>query len=301
MNENVEISSLDLRYEGCRMKSERAETALLASISEYGLREPLQGVNTSQGIKILLDGFKRYRCAKKLNIQIVPFYSVGEDEAMGLIQLMRVANAKSLTILEQARLIEQLRNVYQMSVAEIAQHLEKSKAWVSVRNGILAEMSPSVLNQIFEGRFPMYAYMYVVRPFMRINKIPKQVISEFVEAASGNNLSLRDIELLAHGYFNGSDQYREQIKEGNISWILSRLKHAAAGADQGCSEFEQRTLKDLQIVQKYMHRLICTNTDRRLKNQAFFAQANILTSGIVTNLQKFADTVSKLHDRSRQA
>jgi len=40
MIEQVEISSLDLRYESYRMKSPGAEKALLGSILENGIRTP---------------------------------------------------------------------------------------------------------------------------------------------------------------------------------------------------------------------------------------------------------------------
>ena len=72
MIEQVEISSLDLRYEACRMKSPGGEKVLLGSILEHGIRDPLQGVDTN-AVRILLDGFKRYRCAKRLGIGIVPY------------------------------------------------------------------------------------------------------------------------------------------------------------------------------------------------------------------------------------
>ena len=63
MTEQVEISSFDLRYECCRMKSTIAEKILLQSILTHGIRDPLQGVDTKDGIRILLNGFKRVRCA----------------------------------------------------------------------------------------------------------------------------------------------------------------------------------------------------------------------------------------------
>ena len=60
MVEQVEISSLDRRYEAYRIRSAVAEKSLLLSISSHGIREPLKGVGES---RILLDGFKRLRCA----------------------------------------------------------------------------------------------------------------------------------------------------------------------------------------------------------------------------------------------
>ena len=157
MIEQVEISSLDLRYENCRMKSRGAEKTLLESILENGIRDPLQGVNADED-RILLDGFKRYRCAQHLGIGIVPYSALADDEAMGIIELLRIANSRSLSILEQAKLIDELMSVHNMSNWEIAQALEKSKSWVSMRSGIMREMSECVRNKIFSGRFPVYSH-----------------------------------------------------------------------------------------------------------------------------------------------
>ena len=147
MVEQVEISSFDLRYESYRLKNPRAEKLLLASIAEHDIRDPLQGVDTkakesgSGSVShILLNGFKRYRCAKKLGIGIVPYSSLDSDEASGIIKFIRDANSRSLTILEQAKLIDELHTVHKMCVSEIAVLLERSKSWVSVRIGMISEM-----------------------------------------------------------------------------------------------------------------------------------------------------------------
>ena len=65
MVEMIEIISLDLRYEKLRLKSKKAEQALLASIIENGIQDVLKGVTLEDGTNVLLDGFKRYRCGKK--------------------------------------------------------------------------------------------------------------------------------------------------------------------------------------------------------------------------------------------
>ena len=44
MAEEIEISTIDLRYESYRMKNPALEARLLASIAERGIEEPLEGV-----------------------------------------------------------------------------------------------------------------------------------------------------------------------------------------------------------------------------------------------------------------
>ena len=72
----VELSHLDLRYQGHRLQQPRLEEQLLSSIAQGGIQEPLQGVISGLGV-ILLNGFKRYRCARKLHLLTVPFASWG--------------------------------------------------------------------------------------------------------------------------------------------------------------------------------------------------------------------------------
>jgi hypothetical protein len=169
--EEIEISTLDLRYESYRMKSKGTEKALLASIMEHGIRDPLHGVDTNDS-RILLDGFKRYRCAKHLGIAIVPYQSLGRDQPFAIITLLRTSNAKSLSILEQAKLIDELKIVHAMRTGEIAKLLERSTSWVSVRTGIMGEMSSAVMDRIFAGEFPPYCYLYTLRQFRGPSKQP---------------------------------------------------------------------------------------------------------------------------------
>jgi len=300
MAKRIEISELDLRYECCRMKSVNTEKLLLESILTHGIRDPLQGIDTKDGTRILLNGFKRVRCAKNLGIGIVPWHSLGNDVSVGILTLLRASNAKSLTILEQARLIDELKAVHHMCNADIAQVLEKSKAWVSMRTGIIKEMSDCILDNIFAGKFPAYAYMYTLRQFIRMNGVKKEEIDAFVQLVSGKNLSIRDIQTLAHGYFKGPDEIRNQIKNGNISWGLKHLKEFSKGPCE-CTGIEQAVLKDLEITVKYMQRLISRSNDTRLKTSAFKAQANILTGGILRQMHSFENAMRQLHDRSGQA
>ena len=136
--QQVEISSFDLRYQGYRMKNRNTEKQLRDSILENGIRDPLQGVDIND-TKILLNGFKRIRCAKELGINIVPYSSLSNDKASGILQFLRAATTKNLTILEQAKLIDELKTVHGLCTAEIAKTLEKSNGWVSMRDYVDAK------------------------------------------------------------------------------------------------------------------------------------------------------------------
>jgi predicted transcriptional regulator len=299
MTRSLELSALDLRYENHRMRNPAVEARLLASIAERGIEEALEGVDAA-GASILLKGFKRYRCASKLRIRMAPYASLGEDEATAIVTLLRVSNDRSLTILEQVRFVEELRKHNAMSVADIAGRLSRSKSWVSMRLGLMAEMSGLVREKLFRGEFPVYPYMYTLRQFMRMNGVRKQDIEDFVVALAGKRLSLREIEQLAHGYFRGPDSFRDAIRQGHVTLALDWFRQVPEDPD-GSNEFERVLLKDLEITQKYMQRVMGKSEDRRLKTPAFLAQAHLLTAGILSQTRAFFAVMRKLHDRCGQA
>lgn len=296
---NVEWSSLDLRYESHRMKDAAAEGRLLASIAQRGIEEPLEGV-TVEALHVLLNGFKRYRCAGQLQIQTVPYVCLGQDEVEGILSLLRIARNKSLGILEQAAFIDELKSVRHLSVAEIAAELSVSKSWVSMRLGLIGEMSPAVRQKLFCGAFPVYPYMYTLRPFMRMSGVKKTEIEQFVVAVSGKNLSVREIEQLAHGCFRGPESFRQEVFKGNVALPLERLKQVPPDPE-GCSEFERVVLHDLEILQKYMQRVMGKSQDPRLQSRPFHAQSHLLTAGILSRSQAFLHSLRQLHDRNGQA
>jgi hypothetical protein len=307
MANEVELASLDLRYESFRLKQPALEERLLASILQRGIQEPLEGVDLPaaqagvQQTKVLLNGFKRYRCARKLRLGTVPYCSLGQDEAAAILDLLRLSNNRSLSLLEQAAFIAELKNARGLNVAEIAAELSRSKSWVTMRLGLLAEMSEPVRQKLFAGAFPVYSYMYLMRQFMRMNGVKPEQIEQFVLATSGQGLSVREVEQLAHGFFRGTDSFRQEILKGNLAWPLARMRQVPQSPD-GCSEFERVLLGDLELTQKYMQRVMGKSQEHtKLTSRAFHAQCHLLTAGLLSRSRAFLDTLRALHDHNGQA
>lgn len=299
MSDSVELSTLDLRYQGHRLRDEAREARLLVLIADRGIEEPLEGVDTPDG-RFLLNGFKRYRCAGKLGIPCARYLSLGPEEATGILQLMRMSRDKALGMLEQARFIVDLLTLHGMSVAEVAQKLSRSKGWVSVRRGLLEELSPEIQEILFRGAFPVYCYMYTLRPFRRMNAERRDQVVRFVKAVAGQRLSVRDIERLTQAYFQGPAALREAIESGKLTWSLEQLKHVPED-QEGCSEVERLLLRDLDLARKYLGRVVTNCDDPRLISRAFFAQAHLLSGGLLSSLEPFRERMKQFHDRCGRA
>ncbi len=299
MSESVERTSLDLRYQTYRLRNDAAEARLLASIAERDIEQPLAGVDTPQG-RLLLDGFKRYRCATKLGIECVPYVSLGAEEAEGIASLMRLAKQKTLSILEQARFVVELLSMHDMSIADVAETLSRSKAWVSMRRGLLQAMSETIQEILFRGAFPVYSYMVTLRPFMRINGVSQKEIERFVQAIAGQRLSVREIELLAHGYFRGPASLRESVDQGNWKWSLEQMQ-AVPEDPEGCNDVERALLRELQRLLKSMQGVMTRCDSPQLQTRPFHAQANLLVASLLSRRELFFKKMEEFYDRSGHA
>ena len=293
----IELSHLDLRYEGHRLQERGRQERLLASMAREGIREPLAGAMVDW-VPVLLDGFKRARCARQLHLASVPFVTLGVDETSAIVALLGQARRARLSVLEEARFLDELK-AQGLSLAEMAEALGRSKGWVSVRLGLLETMSPAVRQQVFGGGLPVYSWIYSLAPFRRLNGVTTQQVDEFVGAVSGHGLSVRQIEQLAHGYFRGPESFRQELRGGHLSLLLQQM--AAVPVDpEGCSEFERILVGDLELIQKHAQRVATKSQDRRLQSRAFFVQCHLLTGGLLCRSRSFLKILQQLHDRTRQ-
>src|SRR5207237_10332120 len=127
-----------------------------------------------------------------------------------------------------------------------------------------------------------------------------RVVVEFVDAPSGMGLSVREVEQLADGFFRGPEAFRQEIRKGNLALPLERIRQAAQSPD-GCSEFERVLLKDLELTQKYMQRVMAKSQDQRLSSRPFHDKCHLLNGRLLSRARAFFHTLRQLHDRCGQA
>ena len=85
-----------------------------------------------------------------------------------------------------------------------------------------------------------------------------------------------------------------------MGWSLDQLKSLAEDRE-GCSELERGLLKDLQILQRSIGRVMAGCEDPRLRSRAFYAQANLLTGGLLSIFSLFYERIKEFYGPSGQA
>lgn len=221
----IEVNQIDLCYGNYRCNNATTEKKLLNSISQLGITIPLSVIEKEGSIQpyLLLDGFKRLRCAQKLNLHQIPITIIGDNEVAGVLSILCHNQSSTLNALEEAVFIERLNSYHGLSNSEIARRINRSVAWVNLRVEMSRSMSEIVRKKILSGKFPLRSYMYDLLPFTRV-KGGMAEVEKFVIALSGKELSTRDIALLAHAFFRGEEEVKQQILTGNLDWTLRMLK-----------------------------------------------------------------------------
>jgi hypothetical protein len=141
--------------------------------------------------------------------------------------------------------------------------------------------------------------MVTLRPFMRMNGVERMDIARFVQAVAGNKLSVRQIELLAHGYFRGPSGLRQAIDQGRWKWTLQQMQSVPPNPD-ACSPFEGIVLRELERLLQGMQTLETHWNSPRLTTRSFRAQAHLLLASLLARRDSFFRQMEEFYDRSGQ-
>ena len=85
-----------------------------------------------------------------------------------------------------------------------------------------------------------------------------------------------------------------------MKMCIEKFKQVPDNPDD-CNEFERGFLHDLEIMQKYMLRVMQKSGNKKFENNSFYAQANLVSAGILSKIQIFTKTLKELYDKSGQA
>jgi hypothetical protein len=299
----MELNSLDIRFEHTRQKDAAVERRLLSSIMERDILDPLLvSICNETGSHVLLDGFKRYRCAGKLNKNIVSVSCIGEDVVDGVLCFLRREQTGTLTVLEQAGLIEELHKKYGLSIYDIARRLGRCPSWVSMRLGMIGELSELVRGKIMSGAFPARVYMYGIKGFTRVNKISSGRVDVFVGAVSGKGLGTRDLIALSRAYFTGGLTVQQMIVEGDVYQAVKLLTaQSGTSTDTTLSADQQSFVNNLKTIAGVMSRVGLRAPSLNTGTARYMQYVNTWSAVIDKNLAAFSRTIKELHDLSRPA
>jgi len=162
----LELRQLDRRYEALRRRSPRRERRLLASLAQHGQQQPIIVVG-SEGSDAIVDGFKRVRALSMLrrDVVVATRWELPEPDALVLDWQLREGGGSDA--LEQAWLLRELRERFDLAEEELARRCDRSKSWVSRRLALVSELPEEIQETVRRDELGAHAAMKYLVPLAR--------------------------------------------------------------------------------------------------------------------------------------
>lgn len=215
----LEWQQLDLRYERLRCVEPQAEARLSTSLSSVGQQAPI--IVLGPAPHIVVDGFKRVRCLRRLGQDAVAALQWELSEPAAL--LLQHQGRGRVSALEEAWLLLELSTQFGRSEEELARQLMRSKSWVSRRLGLVVTLSSEIQTLVQTGKVQAYAATRFLLPLARANTAHADKLAE---AAAGERWTTRQLEQLYRAYLGSTENSRAYLVE-NPSVVLRARQQAS--------------------------------------------------------------------------
>jgi len=239
------LDCLDLRYARLRRRHPQAEKRLIVSLEEIGQQSPVIVVAGAEpGRYVLIEGRKRVRALRRLKSDVVKAAIWEMPAAQALVAAYQLQDGTGWNALEEAWLVWELVRSAGLSASEAGRRLERSKAWVSGRLGLVESLPEAVQEGVRSGKIGAYTATRHLLPFARANaKDCESLAVKIIE----NGFRSREVETLCRYYAAAGLEGRRRMLEdpGRFLKALEAAKHKD-GANM--SSEEARCLKNLELI-----------------------------------------------------
>lgn len=249
------FDALVLKYEGMRMRIPSKESKLLLSLEEYGQQNPIVVVQGNEsGRYIVIDGYKRVRCLKRLRADVVKAVLWDMEEPQALMMVYQMT-ARGCNLFEESWLIHELHVVWGWDLKELSAAFGHSKSWISQRLGLVKDLPSWIHDKIRQGEIGGHIGMRYLLPFARANISDCQ---RLVEKISGKGLSSRQVGQLYEHYKSSNHRVRQRLIEEPLKFLKAKAEVEKGIIDLNLSEIENRCLKNLRVIGQMAEGLVNT-------------------------------------------
>jgi len=242
----VDIDSLDLRYAKLRARRPAEEKRLMASVEEAGQQSPVIVVAAEEpGRWVLIEGRKRVRALKRLKVEAVNAVVWELAPAQALVAAYQLQDGSGWNALEEGWLVWELVRGAGLSLGEVGRRLERSKAWVSGRLGLIEALPERVLEGVQSGKIGAYVATRYLLPFARANAGDCEKLAQKIME---HEFRSREVEALCQHYAAAGAKARSRMVE-EPGRFLAAFKEARKGAmEPKLSETENRCVNNLELI-----------------------------------------------------
>ncbi len=269
---DAEWQGLDLRNQVLRRAEPWAESRLCASLLQVGQQAPIAVVGSAPFI--VVDGFKRVRCLKRLGRDAVRVLRWDVDEAEALIMQEQLGNKRSA--LEEGWLLRELRDRLELNEEEAGKRLGRSKSWVSRRLSLVEILPQEIQTLVQEGKLQAYAAMKSLVPLARANH---EHALKLGQSAAQQGWSTRQVAELYRVYLASSEKSRAYLMEHLELALKARSEVAREEAPELLRDAHAMAALGFRLHKKLQHWTGFVGPEERSRLQRALMRTQETTSG----------------------
>jgi ParB/RepB/Spo0J family partition protein len=149
----IRLDHFDLDLERLRCAKNTAVDRMAHSLSQKGQLTPVI-VTEHRDRYLLVDGFKRYRAAEKLNLPCLNTVVVMVDGKQAKAMLYLLNRPGDFSMVQEALLIRELIEIDGLTQKEAGLLLDRHKSWISRRLSMVRRLSPEVIDALLLEQIP---------------------------------------------------------------------------------------------------------------------------------------------------
>jgi len=272
----IEIAQIHLRYAHTRIERPKESLALAGSIECVGQIIPVIVVREGM-IFVLLDGYLRVKALRHCgrDTAVAEIWECKEEEA--LVEIIARSHSRRWDLLEEAALLHELHDHYQLSQSRIASLVGHKQSWVSTRLALYHTLSEDLVELIRRGSISTWTGTRGIVPIARAIPEHGKLLSENLSRLS---LSTREMAQFLCHYRKANRKQRENMVREPVLFLKSvRAQEEAREAKALKEGPEGKWLRDFRVITHILKGLLGEvqmlfsggqeNLDRRILLTAF--------------------------------
>jgi ParB family transcriptional regulator, chromosome partitioning protein len=168
----VELSELELRYAGLRVRDAARTARMRASLAADGQQSAITVIAEAVGARryVLVDGYLRVAALRALGRDVALAVCVELSDADALIMAHRLDETGRRSALEDGWLLDELTQHHGLKQDVLAKRLSRSRSWVCRRLALVVVLPEAAQRAVRDGSMPAHAAMKYLVPLARANR-----------------------------------------------------------------------------------------------------------------------------------
>ncbi len=251
--DHLDLHLLELRYEHTRVHNEAAFTRLRRSMEKSGQLRPVVVVPDQAGRFVLIDGYQRVRINRLSGKDTVLAHVWQMEEEKALVCMLAENDSRQWEAIEQAQLLDELMNRFELSLATVAGMMGKHKSWIKRRLDLVRALPEEVLLAVKNGSVSAWSAARILAPLARANPDHAKQLANHLKS---DHFSTRQLSDFYAYYRKANREVRENMISDPALFVKAvksrQIEKEAFLLNQGP---EGSWFKDLKIVLKILSHL----------------------------------------------